>query len=76
VLGFAYLASISASINAACTNHTVKDVVKVNVSPTVFTGYDWNFHILQVVWQLGALNPEGKNIGPHPELTNGNTLPI
>ena len=64
VLGAAYLARVSASFTAACTNHTLEDVVTVISISAIFNCYDWNFHILQVVWQLGfVLNSEGKNTG-------------
>jgi hypothetical protein len=63
VLGVTYLARVSASFIAACTHHTIADVVTVIIA-AVFSWYDWNFHILQVVWQLGfALNSEEKNTG-------------
>jgi hypothetical protein len=64
VLGATYLARISLSFLAACTNHTFADVVRVIDIAAIFSCYDWNFHILQVVWQLGFfLNSEGKNTG-------------
>lgn len=63
MLGVTYLASVSASFTASCTHHTIADVVIVTITAFV-SWYDWNFHILQVVWQRGvALNSEGKNAG-------------
>ena len=62
MLVVSYLASVFASFTAACTHHTFEDVVII--IGAFVSWYDWNFHILQVVWQLGlALNSEGKNAG-------------
>ena len=64
MLGATYLARVSASFIVACTQHTFANVVIVIRIAAFVSWYDWNLHILQVVWQLGfALKSEGKNTG-------------
>jgi len=61
VFGVTYLASVSASFVASCTQHTIVDAIIAIIGAFV-NWYDWNFHILQVVWQLiCGLNSDGKN---------------
>ena len=63
MLGVANLARVFASFRAACTHHTFMDVVLVIIIAAFLCWYDWNFHILQVDWQLVCvLKSEGKNI--------------
>jgi hypothetical protein len=62
VFGVTHLARVLTSRIAACTYHTITDVVIVLAVAAVFSRYDWNFHILQLVWEKNFfLDLEGKD---------------